>query len=147
MKKQILIFFFLLFNSIIIGQTKKDTIYLYYNHKKDMSIKVTAYKNKEPFSYLYTYYFNDSQNNSLSIPIYVDDMIDFDNKADAKSIDKKFIRKNDEKIYCIKKMQKIGYKNIIDKFYNCVIYLIDTKTKKGNKYKAIEVKINFLEEM
>lgn len=44
-------------------------------------------------------------------------------------------------------MQKIGYKNIIDKFYNCVIYLIDTKTKKDNKYKAIEVKINFLEEM
>ena len=68
-------------------------------------------------------------------------------KADVKSIDKKFIRKNDEKIYCIKKMQKIGYKNIIDKFYNCVIYLIDTKTKKDNKYKAIEVKINFLEEM
>ena len=55
------ILFFLLFNSIIIGQTKKDTIYLYYNHKKDMSIKVTAYKNKEPFSYLYTYYFNDLQ--------------------------------------------------------------------------------------
>lgn len=147
MKKQILIFFLLLFNTIIIGQTKKDTIYLYFNHKKDMSLKVSTYKNKEPFSYLYTYYLNDSLNKNLLININVDDMIDFDNKADIKWVDKKFIRKNDNKIYYIKKMKNRGYQNIINELYDCVIYLIDTKIKEKGKYKAREVKINFKEDM
>lgn len=147
MKKQILIFFFLFFYTIMIGQTKKDTIYLYFNHKKDMSLKVTTYKNKEPFSYLYTYYFNDSLNKNLLIPIYVDDMIDFVNKADIKWVDKKFIRKNNDKIYYIKKMKDRGYLNTINEFYDCVLYLIDTKIKEKGKFKAREVKINFLEDM
>lgn len=137
----------MLFNTIITGQTKKDTIYLYFNHKKDMSLKVSAYKNKEPFSYLYTYHLNDSLNKNLLININVDDMIDFGNKADIKWVDKKFIKKNDNKIYYIKKMQNIGYQNTINKFYDCIIYLIDTKIKEKGKFKAREVKINFLEDM
>ncbi|WP_396178180.1 hypothetical protein [Flavobacterium sp.] len=144
-KKFVLIFLF--FYAIVTGQVQKDTVYLYFNHKKNMSLKTTVSKNNEPFSYIYTYYFNDSLNSQLLIPTNIDDLIDFDNKADVKWIDKKFIRKNDEKVYCIKKMQKIGHKNSIDKFYNCVVYLIDTKIKKNNKYKALEVNINFLEEM
>lgn len=145
--KKIIILFFILFQIIANSQIKNDTVYLYFNHKKDMSFKTTVFKDKEPFSYLYTYYFNDSLKNKLLISTNVDDLIGFDNKADIKWIDKKFMKKNDAKIYCIRKMQKIGYENVIKELHNCFIYLIDTKVKKGHKFKAREVRINFLEEM
>lgn len=137
----------MLFRIIVTGQIKKDTVYLYFNHKKDHSYGISATKNNKPFSFQYTYYFRDSLNNKLLISTKVDDYIDFDSKADVKWIDKKFLRKNDKDVYYIKEMQKIGYQNLIDKLYNCVVYLIDTKIRKNNKFKVKEVRIVFFEEM
>lgn len=147
MKKTIIITLFLLFQIIVRGQIKKDTVYLYFNHKKDQSFKLISKRNNEPFKYYYTYHFNDSFNNKILVPILTNDSLDFNQRANIKWVDKKFIKKNKDKIYCIKKMQEKGYQNVINEIYNCVIYLIDIKIKKSGKYKAREVNINFLEEM
>jgi len=147
MKKTIIITLFLLFQIIVRGQIKKDTVYLYFNHKKNQSFKLISKRNNEPFKYYYTYHFNDSLNNKILVPILTNDSLDFNQKANIKWVDKKFIKKNKDQIYCIKKMQEKGYQNVINEIHNCVIYLIDTKIKKSGKYKACEVNINFLEEM
>jgi len=147
MKKTIIITLFLLFQIIVRGQIKKDTVYLYFNHKKNQSFKLISKRNNEPFKYYYTYHFNDSLNNKILVPILTNDSLDFNQKANIKWVDKKFIKKNKDQIYCIKKMQEKGYQNVINEIHNCVIYLIDTKIKKSGKYKAREVNINFLEEM
>jgi len=147
MKKTIIITLFLLFQIIVRGQIKKDTVYLYFNHKKNQSFKLISKRNNEPFKYYYTYHFNDSLNNKILVPILTNDSLDFNQKANIKWVDKKFIKKNKDQIYCIKKMKEKGYQNVINEIHNCVIYLIDTKIKKSGKYKAREVNINFLEEM
>ena len=70
----------------------------------------------------------------------------FRNKPEIKWVNKKFIRKNKLKVYDIKKMQQKGFTKTLDEIgLNCIIYLIDIKIKKNNKFKAREVEISFPE--
>jgi hypothetical protein len=145
MKNTILIFL-LAFSIKTIGQVKTDTIYLYFKHSKHEIFGQGNKKNGKILSYIYKFNFNNKLNDFILTTVQTNDSLGFKRKAEIKWVNKKFIRKNKLKVYDIKKMQQKGFTKTLDEIgLNCIIYLIDIKIKKNNKFKAREVEISFPE--
>lgn len=128
--------------------TKNDTVYIYFDYKKDQRKKFSKIK-EETIAYHYTLnfendimYFSTGKREYLSF----DDMSK-NKKAGVQWINKKFIRKNKDRIFTYKKIKKNGFDKTVDEISRATIYLIDIKIKENGKYKAREVNALFPIEM
>jgi hypothetical protein len=144
--RKILMLFIFIFSIKSFCQIKKDTVYLLFKYSKSEIHGLGGRKDGKIFSYIYKFNFNNKLKDYILIGVNINDSLNFSQKADVQWVSKKFIRKNKNKIYDIKRMQKMGFidaVNAIDS--NTVIYLIDIKIKKNRKYKAREVTISYPE--
>jgi len=119
---------------------KNDTIYIYFEYKKNQRRRLSKIKDKI-IAYSYTFnfendimYFSTGKEEYLSL----DDM-NKNKKAGVQWVDKKFLRNNKERIFTYKKIKQNGFEKTIEEFSDCVFYLIDIKLKENGKYKAREV--------
>ena len=120
--------------------TKKDTVYIYFDYKKNQRKNFSKIK-EEIIAYHYTLNFeNDSMYFSTGKREYLsfDDMSK-NKKAGVQWINKKFIRKNKDRIFTYKRIKKNGFYKTVEEISRATIYLIDIKMKENGKYKAREV--------
>jgi hypothetical protein len=120
--------------------TEIDTVFIYFNYKKNQR-RGFSRKKEKIVSYTYILDFEDNIlgfSTGMEEYLSVDDM-QKNKKAGVKWVDKKFLRKNKEKIYSYKRIKKNGFYITVEEISRATIYLIDIKIKENGKYKAREV--------
>jgi hypothetical protein len=120
--------------------TKKDTIYMIFEEKENQR-KQFSRKKEKIVSYTYILDFEDNIlgfSTGMEEYLSVDDM-QKNKKAGVQWINKKFIRKNKDRIFTYKRIKKNGFYKTVEEISRATIYLIDIKMKENGKYKAREV--------
>ena len=125
--------------------TKNDTVYILFENKKNQRKNSTRKKDRIiSYSYLFDFKNSDTMYFSTGIEEYLSsEKKDKKIKASIKWVDKKFIRRNKDKIYTYKKIKKNGFEKTIEEIEDCIFYLIDIKTKKDGKYMVREINVLF----
>lgn len=128
--------------------TKNDTVFIYFNYKKNQR-RGFSRKKEKIVSYTYILDFEDNIlgfSTGMEEYLSVDDM-QKNKKAGVEWINKKFIRKNKDRIFTYKRIKKNGFDKTVEEISRATIYLIDIKMKENGKYKASEVNALFPIEM
>lgn len=147
--RNILIIIFLFIKTSCFSQDiesikKLDTVYIYFNHMKyEKYSNIGGTSNKRTIdSYVYQFYLN----NDYCVNFISTNYKDFDDlekgiKTDVKTVKKKFLRKNKEKILDINFFIKNGFLETFNAIYvpHKVIYLIDSREINGRKVLLKEV--------
>jgi hypothetical protein len=129
--------------------TIKDTIYMLFKQKKNQR-KYSTKKNDKIISFSYNYdfkkgnvlYFSTGRKDSIT-----SDYVFGNKKAGVKWVDRKFLRKNRDRVFTYKKIEKNGFEKTVEEVENCIFYLIDIEMKEDGKYIAREVGALFPIEM
>jgi len=145
--KTILFFLFISISSFsqnLESIKKSDTVYIYFNYgkyEKYSNIGGTL-DEKKIITYLYQYYLDKENFINFTSRNYRDfDDLLAGKKTDVKTVRKKFLRKNKEKILDINFFLKNGFLETFNALYipKKVIYLIDSKEIKGRNITLKEV--------